>query len=250
MIIMLKEDTSSTEPWSRLPDAREVRPSQLRLRPRQAALALPGRRIGVMGGTFNPPHDGHALISDTALRRLQLDQLWWVVTPGNPLKANNGLPSAAERMALCRRLAPDKRMRITAFEEALETPFTAATLAFLRRRYPGVKFCWIMGADNLASFHRWQSWRQIAANVPIAVVDRPGWHLKAMSSPAAQWMRRNYVPETRAGALLDAVAPTWTFLTGPLSNSSSTEIRRTKQRPPEPAATAATAVRQKLATVE
>lgn len=148
-------------------------------------LIQPGQRIGVMGGTFNPPHDGHALVSRTALRRLGLDQLWWVVTPGNPLKANSGLPSAEERIAWCRELAPDAHMRITAFEEELHTPFTAATIAFLVRRYPGVHFTWIMGADNLASFHRWQSWREIARMVPIAVVDRPGWRLRALASPAA-----------------------------------------------------------------
>lgn len=192
-------------------------------------LIQPGQRIGVMGGTFNPPHDGHALISRTALRRLKLDQLWWVVTPGNPLKHNNGLPTSAERIALCRALADDNRMRVTAFEEDLHTPFTAATLAFLTRRYPGVRFCWIMGADNLGSFHRWQQWRDIASRVPIAVVDRPGWHMKAMASPAAQWMRRSFVPEQRAATLVGSQAPAWTFLTGPLSKSSSTEIRATRK---------------------
>lgn len=198
-------------------------------------LILPGQRIGVMGGTFNPPHDGHALISRTALRRLGLDQLWWVVTPGNPLKQNNGLPPARDRMALCRKLAPDTRMRITAFEEDLHTPYTAATMAFLLQRYPQVRFCWIMGADNLASFHRWQNWRDIAGNVPIAVVDRPGWRLRALASPAAHWMRRNYVPEHRGAGLLARTAPSWTFLTGPLSKLSSTELRRTAPSPAPPA---------------
>ena len=185
----------------------------------------PGQRIGVMGGTFNPPHGGHALISRTALRRLRLDQLWWVVTPGNPLKLNNGLPPARDRMALCRSLAPDKRMRITAFEQDLATAYTAATLAFLARRYQGVRFVWIMGADNLASFHHWQNWRDIAANVPIAVVDRPGWRLKALASPAAHAMRHAYLPEAQAALLPSRGAPAWTFLTGPLSSLSSTELR-------------------------
>lgn len=193
-------------------------------------LIRPGQRIGVMGGTFNPPHGGHALVSRTALRRLGLDQLWWVVTPGNPLKINNGLPPAAERMELCRRLAADRRMRITAFEEALDTPFTAATLAFLNRRYPDVHFVWIMGADNLASFHRWQHWREIAGSVPITVVDRPGWRLKALASPAAQWMRRAYIPEAKARTLPLMRAPAWTFLTGPLSALSSTELRSSLAR--------------------
>jgi nicotinate-nucleotide adenylyltransferase len=184
-----------------------------------------GQRIGVMGGTFNPPHDGHALISRTALRRLRLDQLWWVVTPGNPLKLNNGLPHASLRMEQCRALAPDPHMKITAFEEDLATPYTAATLGFLARRQPGVHFVWIMGADNLASFHRWQRWRDIVRSVPIAVVDRPGWRLKALASPAAHWMARSYVPEARAATLPARHAPAWTFLTGPLSALSSTELR-------------------------
>ena len=203
----------------------------VRVRP---PLIQPGQRIGVMGGSFNPPHDGHALISRTALRRLELDQLWWVVTPGNPLKQNNGLPPARDRMALCHKLAQDNRMRITCFEEDLHTPYTAATMEFLVRRYPQVHFCWIMGADNLASFHRWQSWRDIANNVPIAVVDRPGWRLRALASPAAHWMRRSYVPEHRGASLLTKSAPSWTFLTGPLSKLSSTELRRTVAKTEEP----------------
>ncbi len=185
-----------------------------------------GQLVGVMGGTFNPPHAGHALISRTALRRLGLDQLWWLVTPGNPLKYNNGLPAVGERVALCRRLAFDRRMRVTSFEEALRTPYTAATLAFLARRYPAVHFVWIMGADNLASFHRWQQWKEIAATVPIAVVDRPGWRLRALASPAAHYLRSSYVPETEAVTLARRAAPAWTFLTGPLSRLSSTELRR------------------------
>lgn len=186
----------------------------------------PGLRIGVMGGSFNPPHAGHALISRTALRRLGLDQLWWVVTPGNPLKVNNGLPPATERIAWCERLAADNRMYVTSFEEELGTPYTAATLAYLVRRHRDVHFVWIMGADNLASFHRWQRWRDIVGSVPIAVVDRPGWRHRALASPAAHWMRRSYVPEQRAGVLARMDAPAWTFLTGPLSRLSSTELRR------------------------
>ena len=152
------------------------------------------------------------------------------MTPGNPLKQNNGLPASGERMALCRELAPDKRMRITAFEEDLRTPYTAAMLSFLTRRFPQVRFVWIMGADNLASFHRWQQWRGIAARVPIAVVDRPGWHLRALASPAAHWMRRSFVPETNAALLPDCASPAWTFLTGPLSKLSSTDIRNAVRR--------------------
>ena len=193
-------------------------------------LIVRGQRIGVMGGTFNPPHAAHLLISRTALKRLGLDQIWWVVTPGNPLKANDELPDLAGRMALCGRLADDRRVRITGFEEALRTPYTAVTLAFLKRRFPGVHFIWIMGADNLATFHRWQHWRSIAASMPIAVVDRPGWRLKGLASPAAHALRRAYVPEARAARLAFDKPPAWTLLTGPLSHLSSTQLRAARGR--------------------
>lgn len=195
-------------------------------------LVLPGQRIGVMGGTFNPPHAGHLLISRTALRRLALHQLWWVVTPGNPLKGNEDLPDLRGRMDLCRRLAADRRVRVTGFEEALRTPYTAVTLAFLDRRFPRVHFVWIMGADNLATFHRWQDWRRIAAIMPIAVVDRPGWRLKALASKAARALARAYLPESRASTLPLLKPPAWTFITGPLSHLSSTELRQTLRTAP------------------
>lgn len=190
----------------------------------------PGLRIGVMGGTFNPPHQGHVLISHTAIRRLRLDQLWWVVTPGNPLKLNDGLPSLRERMSLCQHIASDRRIVITGFEEELGTPYTAVTLAFLKRRYPLVKFVWVMGADNLAGFHRWQRWRAIADMMPIAVVDRPGWRLRALSERSAANLARSFVPEYRSKCLPLMKPPVWTLLTGPLSRLSSTEIRSVRDR--------------------
>jgi nicotinate-nucleotide adenylyltransferase len=140
------------------------------------------------------------------------------------------LPDLAGRMALCRRLAGDQRVRITGFEEALRTPYTAVTLAFLKRRFPGVRLIWIMGADNLATFHRWQHWRAIAASMPIAVVDRPGWRLKGLASPAAHALRPAYVPEARAARLAFHKPPAWTLLTGPLSHLSSTQLRAARGR--------------------
>jgi nicotinate-nucleotide adenylyltransferase len=193
-----------------------------------APLALPGQAVGILGGTFNPPHAGHVQISEIALRRLRLDRLWWVVTPGNPLKSNGGLPPLAERIAACRALIDDPRVEVTGFEARLGTPYTAATLGYLRRRFAGVHFVWIMGADNLATFHRWQRWREIAAEVPIAVVDRPGWRLKAMSSPAARSLSSAFVPEPQAGSLSRMDAPAWTLLSGPLSPLSSTALRSGK----------------------
>lgn len=190
-------------------------------------LALPGQRVGVMGGSFNPPHEGHLIVARTAVRRLQLDQLWWLVTPGNPLKAHDGLAPLEQRMDACRTLAgTDPRMKVTAFEAQLGSAYTALTLQYLTRRFPDVQFVWVMGADNLANFHRWQNWRGIAGMMPIAVVDRPGWRLRALASPAAQALRNNQIPEQGAASLASTPTPCWTFLTSKLSSLSSTELRR------------------------
>ena len=188
-------------------------------------LALPGQRIGLMGGTFNPPHDGHRICGVTALRRLQLDQLWWMVTPGNPLKSGESMPSLEARMAASRRLVTDPRIRVTGFEAALGSPYTYETLRYVTRRLPGVHFVWVMGADNLAGFDRWQRWRDIARLVPMAVVDRPGWRLKALASPAAGSLARYRVPETLAAGLALMAPPAWSLLSTRLSEASSTALR-------------------------
>jgi nicotinate-nucleotide adenylyltransferase len=184
-----------------------------------------GQRIGLMGGTFNPPHEGHAVCALTALRRLKLDQLWWMVTPGNPLKTGEGLPPLEERMAASRRLVDDPRIKVTGFEAALGTSYTYATVRYLTGRLPGVYFAWVMGADNLAGFHRWQRWREIAGLVPIAVVDRPGWRHRALASPAAGGLARFRVPEGLASQLPLMAPPAWTFLSTRLSAASSTALR-------------------------
>lgn len=188
-------------------------------------LAMPGQRIGLLGGSFNPPHAAHRLVSEIALRRLGLDQVWWIVTPGNPLKSRAGLLPLAERLSLCRQIAANRRIRITAFEQGLDATFTAATLAFLLRRRRGVHFVWLMGADCLAEFHRWHHWREIFERLPIAAVDRPGWHLKGLAAPAARAFASARMPEQHAQRLAAARPPAWTYLTGPLSPLSSTAIR-------------------------
>ena len=192
---------------------------------------MPGQRVGLLGGSFNPPHAAHRLITHTALRRLQLDVIWWVVTPGNPLKSHSELLPLDERLASSREMAlGDPRIKITAFESALPSAYTAATLSFLTLRYPGVRFVWLMGADNLATFHLWQQWREIAAMMPIAVVDRPNWRLAGMASPAARFLKDRYVSERAAGRLASMAAPAWTFLTGPLSDLSSTALRAARRQ--------------------
>jgi nicotinate-nucleotide adenylyltransferase len=192
-------------------------------------LCLPGQRVGVMGGSFNPPHEGHRIAAEAAMKRLGLDQVWWLVTPGNPLKSDDGLSSLGGRMGLVRTYARGRNMKITSFERELRTNYTAATLAFLTRRHPAVRFVWIMGADNLASFARWQHWRQIAATVPFAVVDRPGWRLPALSSRAAQALSRWRLPEAAAPSLANRSPPAWVLLTIRLSGLSSTGLRAAKQ---------------------
>jgi len=192
--------------------------------------ALPLQRIGVMGGSFNPAHDGHQIVARTALRRLNLDRLWWLVTPGNPLKNLDDLAPLKERMNKAKRFATDPRMEITAFEQQLNSPYTATTLAFLKKRYPRTRFVWVMGADNLASFHKWQNWHDIVSTLPIAVIDRPGWHLKALASPAARSMAGDRIPETSAGSLPALKPPVWSFLTTRLSNLSSSALRQESQR--------------------
>ena len=185
----------------------------------------PGLCIGLFGGSFNPAHDGHRLASLTALRRLQLDRLWWLVTPGNPLKDNSRLPPLAERIRHARGVAGSARIHVTGIEARLRTRYTADTLRALQRRCPGVRFVWIMGSDNLASFHRWNEWRAIARMMPIAIIDRPGSTHSAMASPAANWLSRWRVPENRAATLARTQPPAWVFLHGRRSPLSSTMLR-------------------------
>nr|WP_306228965.1 nicotinate-nucleotide adenylyltransferase [Aurantimonas sp. CSK15Z-1] len=185
----------------------------------------PGLRVGLFGGSFNPPHEGHRLVAEIAMRKLELDRLWWMVTPGNPLKDHGALRPLAERLAACRAMTGDPRMEVTAFEAAARIRYTADTVALLHRRRPQVRFVWIMGADSLASFHRWQSWRTIASTFPLAVVDRPGSTLALLSSPAAKTLERFRLAEEDAAALPFRRAPAWVFLHGPRSPLSSTALR-------------------------
>ncbi len=182
-------------------------------------------KIGLFGGSFNPPHAGHVLVSATALRRLGLDAVWWLVTPGNPLKENAGLPPLAQRMAAARAMIDDPRIVVSDIEAHIGTRFTYDTIAYLARRCPGVRFVWLMGADNLASFHRWQHWLEIASLVPFAVIDRPGSTLKAIASPAAQRLKPYRLRPQAARLLPLARAPAWTFLHGRRSTLSSTALR-------------------------
>jgi nicotinate-nucleotide adenylyltransferase len=185
-----------------------------------------GMAVGLFGGTFNPAHEGHRLVSDTALRRLRLDRVWWVVTPGNPLKSHADLPSQAERMRAAADFADDPRVCVTGFEARIGTRYTIDTIAWLKSRREDVNFVWLMGADNLRQLHRWRGWREIAAAMPMAIVDRPGATLSGPLGRAGRALDAWRVPETQARALAWMEPPAWTLLHGPRSNLSSTELRR------------------------
>ncbi|MBI1868923.1 MAG: nicotinate-nucleotide adenylyltransferase [Methylocystis sp.] len=189
----------------------------------------PGMRIGLFGGSFDPPHEGHLLVSRLALRRLRLDRLWWLVSPGNPLKETRGGPSLSERMAAATRLARHPRIVVTAIEASIGTRFTHDTLSYLHRRCKSVRFVWIMGADNLSQFHRWRHWQEIARMTPIAVADRPGATLTAMSAKMAQRFAGARVDESDAALLADKQPPAFVYLHGPRVAQSSTALRVAKK---------------------
>jgi nicotinate-nucleotide adenylyltransferase len=203
---------------------------------KRASVALPsvsqaiplytnGMRIGLLGGSFNPPHVAHRAISLFAIKRLKLDRVWWLVTPGNPLKDQDGLRDLNERTAAARKMANDPRIDVSCLESVIGTRYTVDTISYLRRRASGLRFVWIMGADNLAQFHRWQNWRRIASEVPMAVIDRPPQSFRALAAPAAQALARYRLPENQAGRLADQRPPAWVFLTGMKLNLSSTGLR-------------------------
>ena len=147
-------------------------------------------RIGLLGGSFNPAHRGHRRITLAAIRRLGLDEVWWLVSPGNPLKPRAGMAPLGARLASARAMARRAPIRATAIEATLRTRYTVDTVRALQRRYPAARFIWLMGADNLAQFHRWRDWRHIARAVPIAVIARPPYTGYAVAGPAMGWLRR------------------------------------------------------------
>lgn len=186
--------------------------------------AREGMRIGLLGGSFDPAHEGHALVTREALKRFGLDEVWWLVSPGNPLKARGPAP-LAERLEKAREVMRHPRARVTDLEAQLGTRYTFRTLSALIDAYPGVKFVWLMGADNLASFHRWESWREIMALVPVGVLARPGQRISARMSHAARQFRRFRIPGRAATTLADAEPPAWCFVNVPMTDVSSTALR-------------------------
>ena len=185
----------------------------------------PGLRVGLLGGSFNPAHEGHAHVAETAMQRLGLDRVIWLVSPQNPLKDASETAPLADRMASAREFARSPAMVVSDFESRVGCRWTVDTLRAITARHPGVKFVWLMGSDNLATFHRWRGWTDIAAAMPMAVVARPGSQLQARTAQAARRYAAFRVPQEQARLLPDTPAPAWTYLTAPLNRASSTEIR-------------------------
>jgi len=188
--------------------------------------AFPGMRIGLLGGSFNPAHEGHLHISRFALKRLGLHKLWWLVTPGNPLKSRSGLPDLPSRLRQAQEIATDPRIVVTGLEAGLSSTYACDTIRFLRTRFPGVRFVWIIGGDNLAQFHRWRHWQDIFQALPVLVADRPEFRHKALSSPAAMRFSAALASESAAPRLAMLAPPAWIYLSLPLCDLSSTAIRQ------------------------
>jgi len=185
----------------------------------------PGLRVGLFGGSFNPAHEGHLHVSRMAIQALGLDRLWWMVSPQNPLKSTNDMAPFAQRFASAERMARHPHIVVSDIEQKLGTRFTADTLAALKARNPQVQFIWLMGADNLIQFTKWENWQDIARAVPVAVYPRPGYSLQARLSPAAKWYGDNQINALAAKNLADTQAPALVFLDGPEHPASATAIR-------------------------
>ncbi len=197
---------------------------------RRSGPAWAGRRIGLLGGSFNPAHDGHRHISLLALKLLGLDYVWWLVSPQNPLKSRRGMASLSERLAEARRAARHPRIRITAIETALSTTYTAETLDRLHELFPGTRFVWLMGADNLTQIPRWRNWMRIFETTPVAVFSRPPYSLRALHGKAARRYRRHRVGQRQARQLPGMEPPAWVFFQNPLHPASATAIRNRRAR--------------------
>ncbi|MGV6812186.1 MAG: nicotinate-nucleotide adenylyltransferase [Brevirhabdus sp.] len=190
--------------------------------------AQSGQVVGLLGGSFDPPHAGHVHITKEALKRFGLDRVWWLVTPGNPLKENGPAP-LERRVDAARRLMRHPRVDVTGIEAVLGTTYTAETLSALMSLYPGVRFIWLMGADNLAGFHRWKNWREIMENVPIGVLARPETRIQARTSPAATAFKQAQLRIPAARVLAKHRAPAWCLVNVPMVDLSSTRLRRQGQ---------------------
>ncbi len=185
--------------------------------------ATDGIKIGLLGGSFDPAHEGHAHVAETALKRLQLDYVWWIPARGNPLKSTQ--TPFEKRFASAERMARGPHMRVTDIEKRLDLSYTNALIQQLKQTAPKAHFVWIMGGDNLINFHKWQGWTQIADSVPIAVVARPGAGARARFSKFARRYAHARIADAQAASLATSDAPHWVHLRAPLNSESSTRLR-------------------------
>ncbi|WP_395016034.1 nicotinate-nucleotide adenylyltransferase [Dongia sp.] len=192
-------------------------------------ITTPHRRIGILGGSFNPAHQGHREISLAALQLLGLDDVWWMVSPQNPLKPVDGMAPLAARVAAARKVANHPKIRVTDIEARLGTRYTADTLRKLCETHRDCRFVWLMGADNLAQIAHWKDWTQIFHQLPIAVFDRPSYTYRAMAAQAARRFQAFRRPEQAAGRLAITPPPAWTFIHHRLNPISATEIRKKRK---------------------
>lgn len=188
------------------------------------------RTVGLLGGSFNPAHEGHRHISLYALKMLGLDAVWWMVSPQNPLKSRKDMAPLAERMESARVASHHPKIHVTDIEQHLNTRYTADTLRALKAHFPRTNFVWLMGTDNLRQFHRWQEWREIFRMVPVCVLDRPPRHNAVRACKTSETFRAHMIPQEKAVTLKTAALPAWTLLHIPLNNMSATAIREARKK--------------------
>lgn len=186
------------------------------------------RTVGLLGGSFNPAHEGHRYISLEAMKALGLDAVWWLVSPQNPLKSPKGMAPQAERLSCAKQVAAHPKIFVTDIEKDLGTQYTLDTLHALQRRFSRTRFVWLMGADNLLQFHRWKNWQEIFKTLPVCVLDRPPRHSTLRACPAFERFRPYLVDQAQAATILNKQLPAWTILHIPLDETSATAIRAGK----------------------
>ena len=194
-------------------------------------LAGGGRRIGLLGGSFNPAHEGHLHISRYAIKKLGLDKMWWIVSPQNPLKNTTAMAPFEERLAATRAIARDPRITVTDVEARMGTRYSVDTLDLLIAGFPEKQFVWVMGADNLLQFPEWKDWRRLFTLVPIAVFDRAPYSTRALAGQAAHVFASNRYAKRNARSLADKSPPAWNFFHTPLHPASATQIRSGRPQP-------------------
>ena len=187
-------------------------------------LGVPGLTIGILGGSFDPPHEGHVHITRIAIKIFNLSRLWWLVSPGNPIK-DKAPSDINKRFLASKKIMKHPLVSITDIEKKLQTKFTFETLIKIKKLYPGTRFVWLMGADNLVNFHHWENWDWIMKNVPVGVLARPKEQIKAGLSPAATKFRKYRLPKEKSFLLPYLSPPIWTLVTGPMRNISSSKLR-------------------------